>query len=358
MSTENTILITAEAYLAKSLTDVALAALELKLANDNLFAAEFEESIQLLKSLQAQSEQKKLAKNLKDIKAAIKQEAIEAPRKISLRKHYTRTAAVAAGVALIASIGTNFWNNKKQDNASKYSELKKVRSEIEGIKKSQTRIIQDLDNKANKPALENKYSGTGFALSNDGYIVTNYHVTKDADSVYIQTRDGNYYKAYTVSYDESADIAILKVENKKFRFSKTGNLPYTFSTAKSGLGERIFTLGYPQDEIVYSEGYISSKNGYQGDSMQYRLELPAEPGQSGAPIIDASGSIIGIVTGKESKSLGTTYAVSTKPMLRLLQNIPQSNKVSLPKANKLTRLNRSQQIEKIQDFTCVVNVYK
>ncbi|MCC6186602.1 MAG: hypothetical protein IT256_05555, partial [Chitinophagaceae bacterium] len=162
MSTENTILITAEAYLAKSLTDVALAALELKLANDNLFAAEFEESIQLLKSLQAQSEQKKLAKNLKDIKAAIKQEAIEAPRKISLRKHYTRTAAVAAGVALIASIGTNFWNNKKQDNASKYSELKKVRSEIEGIKKSQTRIIQDLDNKANKPALENKYSGTGF----------------------------------------------------------------------------------------------------------------------------------------------------------------------------------------------------
>lgn len=355
MSTDNTILEIAESYLAKKLTKIELASLEIRLANDSKYAIEFEENIQLLTSLQALGQQKQLTNNLNEIKNIIKKEV---PRKISLRKHYIRTAAVAAGVALLASVGTNFWNNNKQESASKYSELKKVRSEIEVIKKSQTKIIQDLDNKANKPPIENKYSGTGFALSNDGYLVTNYHVTKDADSVYIQTRDGNYYKAYTVSYDENADIAILKVENKKFKFSKTSNLPYTFSTAKSGLGERIYTLGYPQDEIVYSEGYISSKNGYRGDSMQYRLELPAEPGQSGAPILDASGAIIGIVTGKESKSQGTTYAVSTKPMLQLLQNIPESSKVILPKSNKLTRLNRSQQIEKIQDFTCVVNVYK
>lgn len=355
---ENNIWNLAEGYLNKSLRSEEIESLEKRLSEDKIFAAEFHEAANLLKSLENNAAQAAFKNNVQSIEAKVKQEVKDAPRKISLRLHYLRTAAVAAGVALIATVGTNFWNNKSQANQSKYSELRKVRTELEGIKKSQRRILKDLNNKANKPAIENKYSGTGFALSNDGYLVTNYHVTKDADSLYIQTRDGNYYKAFTVSFDVNADIAILKVESTKFKFSKNGSLPYTFAASKSSLGERIFTLGYPQDEIVYSEGYISSRNGYQGDSMQYRLELPAEPGQSGAPVIDANGNVIAIVAGKESKSVGTTYAISSGVMLNMLRNIPQNNTIALPKSNKLSRLSRSQQIEKIQDFTCVVNVYK
>lgn len=358
MNTENNIWKLAEGYLNKSLTAQEIKKLEQQIAEHKDFAQEFQEASNLLLSLKKNAAQNQFKQNLKGIKSQIKQEEQDAPRKISLRLHYLRTAAVAAGVALIASLGTNLWNNKTQANTSKYSELRKVRTEIEGIKQSQNRIIKVLDNKANKPPIENKYSGTGFALSNDGYIVTNYHVTKGADSLYIQTRDGNYYKAFTVSFDANSDIAILKVESKKFKFSKQGTLPYSFAVAKSGLGERIFTLGYPQDEIVYSEGYISSRNGYLGDSMQYRLELPAEPGQSGAPVLDANGVVVGIVTGKESKSVGITYAVSSNTMLKMLKNIPQSSAISLPKSSRLSKMNRSQQIEKIQDFTCVVNVYK
>lgn len=359
MTTENNnIWKLAEAYLNKSLIETELLSVEQRIAGDNAFANEFHEAVNMLRSMNNNAAQIQFKQNLRDIDRKIKTESEEKPRKISLRLHYLRTAAVAAGVALIATIGTNSWNNRRQANTSKYSELRKVHSELEGIKQSQTKIIKDLDNKANKPAIENKYSGTGFALSNDGYIITNYHVTEGADSVYIQTHDGNYYKAFTVSYDANADIAILKIESKKFKFSKQGTLPYSFATSKSGLGERIFTLGYPQDEIVYSEGYISSRNGYMGDSMQYRLELPAEPGQSGAPVIDANGNIIAIVAGKESKSVGTTYAVSSNTLLRMLRNIPQAGNIVLPKSNKLGKMSRSQQIEKIQDFTCVVNVYK
>ncbi|MFA6152729.1 MAG: serine protease [Chitinophagaceae bacterium] len=358
MSLENNIWKLAEGYLTQTLSAEETKSLEQRLASDKTFANEFQEASNMLRSLNKNGEQKRFQQTLGSINQKIKTEAENAPRKISLRTHYMRTAAVAAGVALIATLGTNLWHNRSQGQTSKYAELRKVRTEIEGIKQSQNRIIKDLNTKANKPAIENKYSGTGFALSNDGYIVTNYHVTEGADSLYIQTRDGSYYKASTVSFDANADIAILKVESKKFRFSKQGVVPYSFATGKSGLGERIFTLGYPQDEVVYSEGYISSKNGYMGDSMQYRLELPAEPGQSGAPVIDASGAVVGIVTGKESKSISTTYAVSSKTMLRLLRNIPQASSITLPKSSKLGKMSRSQQIEKIQDFTCVVNVYK
>lgn len=358
MTTENNIWKLAEDFLNKNLDAAALSTLEKRIKADTVFANEFQEAINMLRSLNDNGVQKRFQHSLKEISRQIQTIDTEKPRKISLRLHYLRTAAVAAGVALIATIGTNAFNNRTQSSISKYSELRKVHNELEGIKQSQSRIIKDLDNKANKPALENKYSGTGFALSNDGYIVTNYHVTEGADSLYIQTRDGNYYKAFTVSFDANTDIAILKVESKKFRFSKQGTLPYSFATSKAGLGERIFTLGYPQDEVVYSEGYISSRNGYQGDSMQYRLELPAEPGQSGAPVLDANGNVIGVVTAKESKSKSITYAVTSSAMLRMLHNIPQAGNISLPKTNKLGKLSRSQQIDKIQNFTCVVNVYK
>ena len=358
MTNENNIWKLAEGYLNKTLNVDELKSLEQSIAEDKNFAAEFHEAANMLRAVQNNAAQEKFKNNINSIKENIRQAEKEQPRKISLRLHYIRTASVAAGVALLASLGVNLWNNRNQNSTPKYSELRKVRTEIEGIKQSQKRIIKDLDNKANKPAIDNMYSGTGFALTNDGYLLTNYHVTEGADSLYIQTHSGDYYKAFMVSFDAKSDIAILKIESKNFKFSKQATLPYTFATSKTKLGERVFTLGYPQDEIVYSEGYISSRNGYMGDSMQYRLELPAEPGQSGAPVLDATGNVVAIVTGKESKSSGTTYAVCSNTLLRLLHNLPQSNSINLPKSSKLSGLSRTQQIEKIQEFTCVVNVYK
>jgi serine protease Do len=359
MSVDNKVWITAEAYLAKNLSTDELGLLEIKIGEDKNFASEFHDACSLLRSLNNAGSQQKFKNNLATINQKIKEESAVKPRKIALSMQYLRTAGVAAVVAILASVGS-MWvmEHNSHNNTSKYSELRKeIRSDLENIKQSQSRIIKDLNNKANKPQIENKYSGTGFALSNDGYLVTNYHVTKGADSLYIQTRDGNYYKAYTVSFDATADIAILKIQAKNFKFSKNAQIPYSFANTKSGLGTQVYTLGYPQNDAVYSEGYISSRNGYLGDSLQYRLELPADPGQSGAPVLDASGNIVAIVTAKESKSVGTTFAVSTKAMLKLLRGIPESVNIRLPKSSKLTNLSRNQQIEKIQDFTCVVKVY-
>jgi len=346
----------AEAFVAGTLEAEELAALQTRLQTDPVFASEFQESVDLLRSLDEGTRQKQFRNML----VSIHKENTAEPAKpgwkvrtIPLRTHYIRTAAVAAGIALLTTLST-FWivthNEKKR--SSQYSLLKR---ELETIKRSQSAIIRNIHEPQATPVAPANFSGTGFALTNDGYFVTNYHVTEGADSLYIQNREGQYFKAHLVTFDAKADIAILKVDKRNFRFGKS-EVPYTLAAAKKPLGSRVFTLGYPQDEIVYNEGYISSKNGFMGDSIQYRLEIPAVPGQSGAPVMDNAGNVIGVITGKESESSGITYAVSTKAIHRLLASTDIDLK--LPRSNKLGKLSREQQIEKMEYYTCSVKVYK
>lgn len=346
----------AEAYVAETLSAAELAALHNRQETDPVFAADFQECVHMICSLEDSARQKRFRNMLVNIH----QEQTEENKKpnwkvrtIPLRTHYLRTGAIAAGIALLTTLST-FWivTHNEKKTSSQYSLLKR---ELETIKRSQSAIIQNINGAQNSPVLPANFSGTGFALTNDGYFVTNYHVTEGADSVYIQNNEGQYFKAHLVTFDQKSDVAILKVNEKDFRFSKT-DVPYTFASKKKMLGAKVFTLGYPQDEIVYNEGYISAKNGFQGDSMQYRLELPANPGQSGAPVVDRHGHVIGIVTGKETETEGTTYAVSAQAILDLIDN--SAVNLKLPKANKLGKLSREQQIEKLQSYTCSVKVYK
>lgn len=343
----------ADRYVSASMSEQELTELKEQLANDAKFAFKFQESVNMLRALKNKGKQQ----DFKDTLKSIHEQHQPKPKgkTIALKTHYMRTGAFAAGIALVTSIATFFVvrsDNKKI--ASQYSLLKR---DLEKYKRSHNELINNIQGEDEHPSAPARYSGTGFALTNDGYLVTNYHVTDGADSIYVQTKTGQYYKAFVVSFDQQADVAILKVEDSHFKFAK-GDIPYTFANAKKSLSSKVFTLGFPQEEIVYSEGYISSKNGYGGDSAQYRLEIPASPGQSGAPVIDANGQIIAIITGKESESNSTTYAVSSTALLDLINNLPQDAAVSMPKYNRLSRLNREKQVEKLEDFTCSVKIYK
>ncbi len=350
----------AEGYVEQTLPESELVLLKDMLATDPAFADEFHDSVNMVRALRAGGKQKQFRNMLADIHQA--NATAESPvkkvakRYITLAPQYWRTGAIAAGIAILTSLST-YWlvQNNNRKIASEYSLLKR---DLEQYKRSQHQLINNIKAQATTtPVAPANFTGTGFALTNDGYLVTNYHVIDGADSIYIQNRDGEYFKATVKSIDPAADIAILKVDHKHFRFSRN-EVPYTFEKTKKGLGARVYTLGYPQDEIVYNEGYISSKNGYNGDSMQYMLELPANPGQSGAPVIDADGTVIGIITGKETESQGTTFAVSSKALIQLIKSLPAENRLRLPKGNKLGSLNREQQIERLEDYTCSIKVYK
>jgi len=368
MSEDNYIWKSAEGYLDGTLTEAEQAGLEERLAADPGFSAQFAEHLSLLRSLRGQGQNRAFRSMLRDIHrhqpAGEEQSAAaDKQRTIPLRRHYWRTAAVAAGIALLTSLLT-VWisQNNTVRKTSPYHTLVNIQKDIAKIKSAQYQqniTINKIKDTLGRmgPEAEVNSSGTAFALTNDGYLITNYHVVNGADSVYIRTRDGRYFKTFTVAYDASTDIAVMKVEKKHFRFGK-GDLPYSFAPAKSPLGAKVFTLGFPQDEIVYNEGYVSARNGFRSNPDQYRLDLPANPGQSGAPVLDAQGNVIAIVTANETESSNITYAVSTKALHELLRTLPRQTNIHLSRQNKIGRLPREQQVEKLQDYTCLVQVYK
>ena len=359
----------AEAWLAGKLTKEECASVKSKIDTDPAFAGEFNECLNLINSLENSGSNKRFRAMLGGIQAEQdKQGIIKKSRTMALPANFWRTAAVAAGVALITSFTTySLFISSANKNASQYNTISREVEHLKIVQKKQQEqqnAIIDSIKKKNihaAPPSEVRYTGTGFALTNDGYFVTAYHVINDGkgdcDSVYIQSNDGIYYKASLVNFNSKTDLAILKVEKKNFRFAKA-EVPYTFSSAKSTLGSGIFTLGYPKNDIVYSEGYVSARNGYDGNEQQYTLSLPAVHGQSGSPVVDSKGNLLGMLTAVSGVNEANTYAVGTGALIELLHTLRNENSLHLPKFNKLSRLGREAQIALMEDYTFSVKVYK
>ncbi len=355
----------AERFIAGKMTDAERAALATQKTQDATFARDFDRAKNLLQTMQGKTRTEAFRSTLAQIHKAVTQpvKAGEKKRRVIPFMSNWRTAAVAASVAAVISIGSIVGSKTGNKDTARYHQLSR---EIEAVKRSQKNLAQTQKQlisevksvKQSAPVAPFNSTGTAFALNHSGYLITAYHVAKDADSLYIQTRKGENYKASLLAFNPQADVAVLKIEDKDFHFAG-GELPYAFATRKSGLGARIYTLGFPQDEVVYSEGYVSAANGYSGDSAQYRLELPSEPGASGAPVVDGAGNVIGIVAGRNNEVGGTTYAIASPELLRLLRSMPKDIRPTLgASTNRLRGLSREQQLDKLQDYTCIVRVYK
>lgn len=354
----------AERYLSKSLSEAELMQMNRVLDADPELYRQWLQTLEILRTFETGAERKEirnLIQSVADNKSEWATETVDdepQTRVIPFQK-YLRTTAVAAGLVLFSSLSTMFFLNKK-DNRSDQQKFQELGREINNIKKSQSKIIDSLNKtKGGEPiAIDEEenaiYGGTGFAISNDGYIATNYHVVKDANAIYVQTSKGDM-KAYIVAREPNADIAILKLEDKDYRFGKTP-LPYNISKPVSGLGQRVFSIGYPKDEVVYNEGYISCENGYEGDKHSYQLEMTANPGQSGSPVMDRYGSVIGLVTGKQSNTTGTTFAVHSDALIDLVQSLPKSAGIRLPDNNRMTKMERTEQVKKMRDYVFSIKV--
>jgi serine protease Do len=369
MSGRNNIWELAENYIAGTLSKEELNALNHRLSVDAAYSAEFQEVTNLIRSAADSGKQKRFKALLREVhQGQAAKQPKEKGRHIIFTPQFWRTAAVAAGVAILTSTVT-FWSLKPSINKTE-SRYNTISREVKGLKIAQAKQLEkqkqleiDLDKskKPTPPPSDIKSTGTGFALTNGGYFVTAYHVIHDeegyGDSVYIQNREGQYYKASLVTFNAETDVAIMKVDKAGFRFGK-GELPFTFSELKANLGSHIFTLGYPSDEIAYSEGYISGRNGFDGNSMQYTLELPVGHGQSGSPLVDGHGNVVGLLTAMGTEAEVKTYAVSAKAITDLLHKLPDEKTIKLAKSSKIDRMPREQQIDKIEAYTFAVKVYK
>ncbi|HOZ51309.1 MAG TPA: serine protease [Chitinophagaceae bacterium] len=277
--------------------------------------------------------------------------------KLSVNK-YWRTASVAACVALMASTFTFLIARSvyKKDSRAQYQSL---RGEINSIKKDQKAIKNEVakvkKNVVPVPNEPSQFSGTGFAISKNGYLATNLHVVDGFTKIFTFTEDGVGHQCSVIATDEINDLAILKISEPEFSFS--GKIPYSIRKSSLNLAHRVYTLGFPKNEIVYNEGYISSVTGFEGDTNKFQLELPSSPGVSGAPIIDETGNVLGIISGKQSQTEGITYAIRSKALLNLVKTLPKDFTSNSLQDNSVKGRTRSGQITEIQPFVCVVKVY-
>ena len=146
-----------------------------------------------------------------------------------------------------------------------------------------------------------RVSGSGFFISEDGYLITNAHVVRNARSVKVKTGT-DVFPAEVVRIDERDDFALLKVSG---RFKA---LP--ISSTDADLGDSVFTIGFPDivlqgTQPKFTDGKISSLTGLMDDPAEYQISVPVQPGNSGGPLVDLRGCVQGVVEARldESASL-------------------------------------------------------
>lgn len=285
----------------------------------------------------------------------------ETSKIVSIWKKLQINIGVAAAVALISVFSslwlTGYFSSLKKATTD-YSALRREMNSVKKNVNEQNKAIQNINNTKRNGTDPIHFGATGFMLTKDGYVVTNYHVVNGADSIHLQNNKGEAFKAQIIHTDKEKDLAILYINDDNFKSLKS--VPYTFKKQKSDIGEDIFTLGFPRDEAVYGQGYLSSNTGYAGDTIAYQISIPVNPGNSGGPVLDKQGNVIGIISGKQKGIDGAAFAIKTKELIQTLNNIPAESlqgNIVLSNKNALGNLSRTEQIKRLQDFVYIVKVF-
>ncbi len=273
---------------------------------------------------------------------------------VYLWNRHKRTVAVAASIAAIVSVFSMglsaIYNTGKTD-----PQLSQLSREVENIKRDQRNTNKTLKDFIKvDPGATPKSGGTGFLIDGNGYLITNTHVLKGQRI--IATNDkGQQFLAKVCMKDDARDIAVLKIDDKDFK--PYAQLPYSLNR-KVKLAEPVYTLGYPKDEIVYSEGYLSSETGYKSDTLSYQISIAADHGNSGGPVLNKNGDVIGILTSNFEG--GAVFAVKSMYIFKTVENLKKDtaySDIKLSNANSIKKLTREDQVQKVNSCVFLIKSY-
>jgi serine protease Do len=342
-----------------------------KMKADPNFSAEAEEHVRIVEALRLYGDREALRKTLAGTaldmndpefhgdEPMIGEWDIEEPtkKKSGVVRRYWPMVAVAASVALFSILGTLMMTQSMEKKQTAY--YKELRRNVEQIQKSQSRLLADIAKTNEKPAPQpGRYAGSGFLVSANGYVITSQHVVVGADSVYIENPAFGRLKTSVVLSDPTNDLAVLRIESPDFKLSS--RLGFTVSDDEANLGEEVFTLGFPRDDIVFGEGAISAHSGYRQNPNAYQVSVPVNPGNSGGPLFNEKGELVGIISGIQTETSGAAFAIKSTVLLDVIGAIPVDSvhaPLVLPKQNHMRYLPRVEQIKKWKDHVFVVRVY-
>lgn len=277
---------------------------------------------------------------------------------VYLWKRYKRVAAIAAVIAGVTTVTITALVNyvsPKADNA-KVQELSR---DIENFKSKQNEQVSEINSLKNKintpPVITFKAGGTGFMIDGKGYLITNAHIIRTSRNIAVINNKGDQFKAVLVKEYLDKDIAILKIDDSKFK--PVSSIPYSISKTESDVAEPIFTLGYPRNDIVYSEGYLSARTGLNGDTLSCQLGIAANRGNSGGPVFNHDGEVIGILSTKETEAEGVAFAIQSKYIFTAIDELKKDTtfqNLRLPVKSTVKGMDTKQQVKKIQDYVFLV----
>ena len=178
-------------------------------------------------------------------------------------------------------------------------------------------------------------AGSGFILTSDGYIVTNYHVVGDAQTIQVTLYSGDTYDAQYVGGDEDYDIAVIKIE-------ATGLQAVTLGDSEElNVGDHVLAIGNPLGELTFSMsgGMVSSVNRtINVDGTPFNMiqtDTSINPGNSGGPLLNSYGEVVGIVSAKYSSTgsngetaEGLGFAIPINDVSSMIQDIMTNGYVS------------------------------
>lgn len=265
---------------------------------------------------------------------------------------------------------TNYYSNNKESieafttlEKGALLEIKPINQNTSTIKflklypSQQDNISKEINNN------EWKGNGTGFFISKLGYIATNYHVVENSKTIeieYVYDNKTFNYTAKIIQSDPTNDLAILKIDDS--RLTNLTTIPYGFKTRSSDVGTSVFTLGYPYalsgmgKEIKFTDGKISSKTGLDGDIRMYQTTAPIQGGNSGGPLFDYDGNLIGINSSKlTSKNVdNVSYAIKASYLSNLMDVLPET--ISVPLNNSLSNKSLTEKIKLLSSYVVIVKV--
>jgi uncharacterized protein (TIGR02145 family) len=213
----------------------------------------------------------------------------------------------------------------------------------------------------NQNAIIPKATGTCFAISSKGYLVTNYHMIENSNRIQVRGINGDLttaYEAEIILSDKANDLAIIKTKDNNLIIN--GVVPFKLNDVLQNVGTSIYTLGYPLlstmgEEIKLTNGIVSARTGFQGDITSYQITAPVQPGNSGCPLFNINGDLIGIISSKNAEAENAAYAIKAVYLKQLIELIP--DKLSMNQSKIIQGTSLENQVLMIKPFIYIIEVF-
>ncbi len=210
-------------------------------------------------------------------------------------------------------------------------------------------------------------SGSGFFISNNGFFLTNHHVIEGGSSIQLMTHEG-IVPATVIRIDPAVDLALLQADSGNYHA-----LPF-LEKPNIDLGTDIFTIGFPMPDLQgfspkMTKGVISSLKGLHDDDKEYQIDAAIQPGNSGGPVVDNNGQVVGVVVATlrakfvaENKGVlpqNVNYAVKKKHVLDFLSQVPNAlHEISTSNLPIIGISASPKVVEEVQKSCAMVIVYE